>query len=185
MLASALCGFATSTSFLIVAQLLQGVGAAFFLPSSLTLLTQSFPDPSCALALREVPFRRSPTLVSVDLSDDRPPARAISDLDRTVIIRRRGQQYAGFGKHHRHEEVDLRGLMTRAFQSSRADHRRPSDPANPTQKGWGRIVNITTLSGTIRPLIGKAAIASDCLMSSSPMRCADEIIPRDEVTDVA
>ena len=60
VLASALCGFATSTSFLIVAQLLQGVGAAFFLPSSLTLLTQSFPDPSCALALREVPFRRSP-----------------------------------------------------------------------------------------------------------------------------
>lgn len=45
VLASALCGFATSTSFLIVARLLQGVGAAFFLPSSLTLLTQSFPDP--------------------------------------------------------------------------------------------------------------------------------------------
>jgi MFS family permease len=41
---SALCGFATSTAFLIIARLLQGIGAAFFLPSSLTLLTQSFPE---------------------------------------------------------------------------------------------------------------------------------------------
>ena len=46
VLASALCGLATSSSLLIVARLLQGVGAAFFLPSSLTLLTQSFPDPA-------------------------------------------------------------------------------------------------------------------------------------------
>ena len=46
VLASALCGLAASTSVLIVARLLQGVGAAFFLPSSLTLLTQSFPDPA-------------------------------------------------------------------------------------------------------------------------------------------
>ena len=46
VLASALCGLATSTSLLIIARLLQGVGAAFFLPSSLTLLTQSFPDPA-------------------------------------------------------------------------------------------------------------------------------------------
>lgn len=46
VLASALCGLATSASLLIVARLLQGVGAAFSLPSSLTLLTQSFPDPA-------------------------------------------------------------------------------------------------------------------------------------------
>ncbi|GGF35883.1 methylenomycin A resistance protein [Aliidongia dinghuensis] len=45
VLASAVCGLATSASILVVARLLQGVGAAFFLPSSLTLLTQSFPDP--------------------------------------------------------------------------------------------------------------------------------------------
>lgn len=45
-LASALCGLAASTSVLIVARLPQGVGAAFFLPSSLTLLTLSFPDPA-------------------------------------------------------------------------------------------------------------------------------------------
>jgi MFS transporter, DHA2 family, methylenomycin A resistance protein len=42
--ASALCGVSTSTGFLIAARLLQGCGAAAFLPSSLTLLTQSFPD---------------------------------------------------------------------------------------------------------------------------------------------
>ena len=42
--ASALCGGATSTNMLIIARLLQGCSAAFFVPSSLTLLTESFPD---------------------------------------------------------------------------------------------------------------------------------------------
>ena len=44
VMASGFCGVSTSTSYLILARLLQGCGAAFFLPSSLTLLTQSFPD---------------------------------------------------------------------------------------------------------------------------------------------
>ena len=42
--ASAFCGLASSTTMLIVARLLQGCGAALFMPSSLTLLTESFPD---------------------------------------------------------------------------------------------------------------------------------------------
>ena len=49
--ASALCGFATSTAFLIIARLLQGIGAAFFLSSSLRLLTQSFPDAAIFMPL--------------------------------------------------------------------------------------------------------------------------------------
>jgi 1-deoxyxylulose-5-phosphate synthase len=49
--ASALCVFATSTAFLIIARLLQGIGAAFFLPSSLTLLTRSFPDAAIFMPL--------------------------------------------------------------------------------------------------------------------------------------
>ncbi len=44
IVASGLCGIAPSTALLIVARLIQGCGAALFLPSSLTLLTQSFPD---------------------------------------------------------------------------------------------------------------------------------------------
>lgn len=42
--ASALCGWAHSADMLIRARLLQGVGAALFVPSSLSLLTESFPD---------------------------------------------------------------------------------------------------------------------------------------------
>ena len=42
--ASAFCGAASSGPMLIAARLLQGVGAAFFMPSSLSLLTESFPD---------------------------------------------------------------------------------------------------------------------------------------------
>lgn len=42
--ASTLCGLAGSTGMLIAARFLQGCGAALFMPSSLSLLTQSFPD---------------------------------------------------------------------------------------------------------------------------------------------
>jgi len=42
VLAWALCELAASARLLVVARLLQGVGAAFFLPSSLTLLTRPF-----------------------------------------------------------------------------------------------------------------------------------------------
>lgn len=44
VVASALCGAARSGPGLIAARLVQGAGAAFFMPSSLSLLTQSFPD---------------------------------------------------------------------------------------------------------------------------------------------
>jgi DHA2 family methylenomycin A resistance protein-like MFS transporter len=44
IVASALCGSARSGTFLIYARLLQGAGAALFMPSSLSLLTESFPD---------------------------------------------------------------------------------------------------------------------------------------------
>lgn len=44
IVASALCGLAPSTGVLVAARLLQGCGAALFMPSSLSLLTQSFPD---------------------------------------------------------------------------------------------------------------------------------------------
>jgi DHA2 family methylenomycin A resistance protein-like MFS transporter len=44
VVASALCGAAQSGPALIAARLVQGAGAAFFMPSSLSLLTQSFPD---------------------------------------------------------------------------------------------------------------------------------------------
>lgn len=42
--ASALCGAARSAPFLIYSRLLQGAGAALFMPSSLSLLTEAFPD---------------------------------------------------------------------------------------------------------------------------------------------
>jgi MFS transporter, DHA2 family, methylenomycin A resistance protein len=42
--ASALCAVAPSGIFLIVARLLQGIGAALFMPASLSLLTEAFPD---------------------------------------------------------------------------------------------------------------------------------------------
>jgi len=42
--ASVFCGIASSGVMLIAARLLQGIGAAFFMPSSLSLLTESFPD---------------------------------------------------------------------------------------------------------------------------------------------
>lgn len=42
--ASLLCGAAPGGSVLIAARLLQGVGAALFMPSSLSLLTQAYPD---------------------------------------------------------------------------------------------------------------------------------------------
>jgi DHA2 family methylenomycin A resistance protein-like MFS transporter len=42
--ASALCGLAPSGATLIAARLLQGVGAALFMPASLSLMTQSYPD---------------------------------------------------------------------------------------------------------------------------------------------
>jgi MFS transporter, DHA2 family, methylenomycin A resistance protein len=45
VVASGLCGAAQSGPALIYARLFQGVGAALFMPSSLSLLTQSFPDP--------------------------------------------------------------------------------------------------------------------------------------------
>jgi MFS transporter, DHA2 family, methylenomycin A resistance protein len=41
---SALCAVAPSGNFLIVARLLQGIGAALFMPASLSLLTEAFPD---------------------------------------------------------------------------------------------------------------------------------------------
>ncbi|MEU6117810.1 MFS transporter [Streptomyces sp. NPDC047117] len=44
VLASLACGLAPSAEVLIAARLLQGVGAALFMPSSLTLLVLSFPD---------------------------------------------------------------------------------------------------------------------------------------------
>jgi DHA2 family methylenomycin A resistance protein-like MFS transporter len=43
--ASLACGLAPDGSFLIAARLAQGSGAALFMPSSLTLLTASFPEP--------------------------------------------------------------------------------------------------------------------------------------------
>lgn len=43
--ASAACGFASNGLALITARLIQGAGAALFMPASLTLLTNSFPDP--------------------------------------------------------------------------------------------------------------------------------------------
>ena len=44
IVASALCAIASSGALLVAARLLQGIGAAMFMPSSLSLLTQSFPD---------------------------------------------------------------------------------------------------------------------------------------------
>jgi MFS transporter, DHA2 family, methylenomycin A resistance protein len=44
IVASALCGAAGSASFLICSRLLQGASAALFMPSSLSLLTEAFPD---------------------------------------------------------------------------------------------------------------------------------------------
>jgi DHA2 family methylenomycin A resistance protein-like MFS transporter len=44
MLSSALCGLADSAGTLISARLLQGIGAALFVPASLSLLGESFPD---------------------------------------------------------------------------------------------------------------------------------------------
>ena len=44
VLASALCGAAPNGGFLIAARLLQGLGAAFFMPSSLSLLTHIYAD---------------------------------------------------------------------------------------------------------------------------------------------
>ncbi|MBP0598726.1 MFS transporter [Herbaspirillum sp. LeCh32-8] len=44
VLASALCGMAPNGEFLIAARLLQGLGAAFFMPSSLSLLTHVYED---------------------------------------------------------------------------------------------------------------------------------------------
>lgn len=44
VLASLLCGAAPSAGFLIAARLLQGLGAAFFMPSSLSLLTHVYED---------------------------------------------------------------------------------------------------------------------------------------------
>ncbi|MFT4439196.1 MFS transporter [Caballeronia sp. 15715] len=46
IVASGLCAFASSGALLVGARLLQGIGAAMFMPSSLSLLTQSFPDKS-------------------------------------------------------------------------------------------------------------------------------------------
>ena len=42
---SVLCALAPSTSFLIAARTVQGVGGAFMLPSTLSILTNTFPDP--------------------------------------------------------------------------------------------------------------------------------------------
>ena len=42
--ASAMCGLSPNVIALIIARLLQGCGAALFMPSSLSLLSQSFPD---------------------------------------------------------------------------------------------------------------------------------------------
>ncbi|WP_181176427.1 MFS transporter [Mesorhizobium sp. B2-3-5] len=42
--ASAFCGLAPSTDLLVVARLLQGLGAALFMPSSMSLITESFPE---------------------------------------------------------------------------------------------------------------------------------------------
>lgn len=44
VLASVLCGVAPSGTVLVVARFLQGVGAALFMPSSLSLLTRAYPD---------------------------------------------------------------------------------------------------------------------------------------------
>ena len=44
LVASLCCAIAPSGPILVAARLLQGIGAALFMPSSLTLLTQSFPD---------------------------------------------------------------------------------------------------------------------------------------------
>ena len=44
-LASVLCGVAPGASTLVLARILQGVGAALFMPSSLSLLRQAYPDP--------------------------------------------------------------------------------------------------------------------------------------------
>lgn len=42
--ASALCALSGAPLVLILAPLLQGIGAAMFMPSSLSLLTEAFPD---------------------------------------------------------------------------------------------------------------------------------------------
>jgi DHA2 family methylenomycin A resistance protein-like MFS transporter len=44
VVASMFCAAASSGPILVAARLLQGIGAAFFMPSSLSLLTESFPD---------------------------------------------------------------------------------------------------------------------------------------------
>jgi DHA2 family methylenomycin A resistance protein-like MFS transporter len=44
--ASALCAMSGAPWVLVLARLLQGVGAALFMPSSLSLLTEAFPDPA-------------------------------------------------------------------------------------------------------------------------------------------
>ncbi|HYR55706.1 MAG TPA: MFS transporter, partial [Myxococcaceae bacterium] len=43
-LASVLCGLAPGLSTLVLSRILQGVGAALFMPSSLALLRQAYPD---------------------------------------------------------------------------------------------------------------------------------------------
>jgi DHA2 family methylenomycin A resistance protein-like MFS transporter len=42
--ASILCGMAPGVSTLVLARILQGIGAALFMPSSLSLLRQAYPD---------------------------------------------------------------------------------------------------------------------------------------------
>ncbi|NVZ64739.1 MFS transporter [Pseudomonas gingeri] len=51
ILASLLCGLATSAPMLIGARFLQGIGAALFMPSSLSLLTEAFPDRSTRIRM--------------------------------------------------------------------------------------------------------------------------------------
>ncbi|MET0267356.1 MAG: MFS transporter [Duganella sp.] len=46
IVASVLCALAPSGAALVAARLLQGVGAAMFMPSSLSLLTHAYPDPA-------------------------------------------------------------------------------------------------------------------------------------------
>ena len=43
--ASVLCGLATSVSILIAARMLQGAGAALFMPASLALIARAYPEP--------------------------------------------------------------------------------------------------------------------------------------------
>lgn len=45
-MASAVCGMAPNLGVLVAARLVQGVGAAMVVPSSLALLREVFPDPA-------------------------------------------------------------------------------------------------------------------------------------------